>query len=411
MSWSADATTNARRTSSRTRCRRRAGRPPGRSAWAPLRRLAEPRLWRSRRRASSGRPTASTCARPSRRVDACRRAGTSAGAAARPTSRTPRSSQVASPHVRARTRRERVRRDVIVPCARRCRRASPPGQSAGRAALDCSTKRRRSRSQTGRAARRRPPAPRAPRSLLAPPSASTDLRRAGPSDGAATVRRARGYPERTMSVDTPEELRGLRAAGQVVAADDPRDAPRACARASRTARARRDRRARVRSRRRALGPAARLRLSRHDLHQRQRRGRARHPRPPPAARAATSSSSTSPPSSTASTPTPAAPSSSARHARRRVKLVRASEQALDAALKVVRAGVAAQRDRRDRAAARPRARLLGLRRAHGPRHRPAHPRGARRAQRLRPALSQPLHRRPRHHDRAARRRRRTGACG
>ena len=91
---------------------------------------------------------------------------------------------------------------------------------------------------------------------------------------------------------------------------------------------------------------------------------------------------------------------------RALKLVRASEQALDAALKVVRSGVALNEIGATVSAPGPRARLLSLRRAYGPRDRAAHPRGARRAQRLRSRALRAAARRARHHDRAARRGRR-----
>ena len=94
-----------------------------------------------------------------------------------------------------------------------------------------------------------------------------------------------------------------------------------------------------------------------------------------------------------------------------LKLVRASEQALDAALKVVRAGVALNEigaTVQRLVHARGFSVCDGLM-GHGIGRR-IHE-AARRAQRLRPGALAAAARRPRHHDRAARRRRRTERCG
>ena len=84
--------------------------------------------------------------------------------------------------------------------------------------------------------------------------------------------------QRTMSVDSPEELAPCAPPARSSRRRSARCAA-PCAPGITTAELDAIARARVRARRRALRAAAGLRLSRHDLHQRQRRGRARHPRP------------------------------------------------------------------------------------------------------------------------------------
>ena len=86
-----------------------------------------------------------------------------------------------------------------------------------------------------------------------------------------------------MSIDHPDELAALRAAGRVVA-ETLRELARRVRPGVTTGRARRGRRHRLRPPRRPLRPAARLRLPRHGLHLDRRRVRARHPRPAPPAR-------------------------------------------------------------------------------------------------------------------------------